>query len=144
MRFDLIFNKLVRDAHEKGKITIYSGEETKSFIHVRDVAHAIFLGIEAHENLISGEVFNLGNSQTTYTFSHIANIIKSILPDTEVNFLNLEPELVNYRISTSKIEKVLDFTPRISIEDSMREILDALDEGLFEDTHSLRYNNCLD
>ena len=84
MRFDLVLNGMVRDAYCKKEITIDSPEKVRSLIHVKDVARAILSCLSAHQNMISGEIFNLGNSDQNLQLNQLANIVKTHLPETKV------------------------------------------------------------
>jgi nucleoside-diphosphate-sugar epimerase len=141
MRFDIIVNGLVRDAITKKQITLDSGEQVRSFIHVNDAAQAFISCVKAHENLISGEIFNVANSAQTVSLSYLANLVKSAIPETSVMMLDEIPDLVDYQLSCSKIEKLLDFTPKHTIQESIIEVRDALLAGRFPDPYSLRYHN---
>lgn len=141
MRFDLVINGLMRDAITKGEINLISGEQMRAFVHVRDVANAIYLTLSAHENLISGEVFNVGAHDQNLQINQVVNVLKQICPDVTINRIQGEPDLIGYRLSSKKIEKVLDFKDEVSIEQSMAEIKQAFEENLFPDCYSLRYNN---
>lgn len=141
MRFDLIVNHLVRDAVLKNKITITSGEQMRAFVQVRDAARAFVACLKAHENSISGEVFNVAAADQNLQINVVANILKSILPEIEVEILSEEPDLTGYRLSCKKIEKLLDFKCTWSLEDSMKEIIDAIKKGSFTDPFSLKYQN---
>jgi len=141
MRFDLVANGLIRDAVINKEINIESGEQMRSFIHVRDIARAFHYCLNAHENLISGEVFNVSAKDQNVSINHLANIVKTLVPKTKVNILPGEPDLISYRLSSKKIEQVLSFKAEISLEESMSEMKNALEEGVFKDTFSLLYNN---
>ncbi len=141
MRFDLVVNSLIRDAIETGELTIESGEQMRAFIHVKDAANAIVLSLLAHENLISGEVFNLAANDQNLQINQVASIIKEMMPEISVKILPGEPDLASYKLSSKKIEKVLDFKPVLTIEDSLVEIRSAFEQGLYKDTQSPRYNN---
>ncbi len=142
MRFDLIANGLVRDAVSRGKIAIDSGEDSRSFLDVEDAARACILCLKAHENLVSGEIFNVGNAEQTYTFGHICNIVGELCPNIEAVIGDNEEEiLTDYTLSCSKIEKILDFKPQNNLVMRLAEIRDALESGVFSDAYSLKYSN---
>lgn len=141
MRFDLAVNGLVRDAVTKNKISIVSGEQMRAFIQVRDAARAFVACLKAHENSISGEVFNVAASDQNLQINQVVNQIKSILPETEVEVLPGDPDLISYRLSCKKIEKLLDFKCTWSLEDSIKEMIDAIKKDLYSDPYSLKYQN---
>ncbi len=141
MRFDLVLNTLVRDAVCRHEFHIENGEQSRSLVHVEDAARAFKLCITAHANLISGEIFNVGSHEQNLRINELANIVRSRVPEASMSFQESEPDLTEYRLSCSKIEKVLDFAPRWSIEDSVAEMRDVLNSGILGDVYSLRYHN---
>ena len=136
MRFDLVLNGMVRDAYCKKEITIDSPEKVRSLVHVRDVARAILSCLTAHQNMISGEIFNLGNSEQNLQLNQLANIVKTHLPETKVTMLDEEPDLTNYRLSCAKIEKLVGFKSEIEIEQSVKETIELL-QNIEDDPYSL-------
>ena len=141
MRFDLVANSLLRDAVCKQRIEIESGEQSRALIHVEDTARAFLLCIKAHVNLVSGEVFNLGAKDQNVQINNLANIVKMLVPDCQVIFHEGTPDLVDYHLSCSRIEKILDFVPKWSIEKSLEQLRDILISGRLGDPFSLRYQN---
>lgn len=141
MRFDLVANSLIRDAVCKGSIDIEAGEQSRALIHVDDSCSAILAALRAHVNLVSGEVFNVGSNSQNVTLNQLVNIVRSLVPETQVNFIEGEPDLTDYHLSCSKIEKILDFTPKWTVEDSMLRLRDMLLQGVFPDPYSLKYQN---
>jgi len=141
MRFDLAANSMLRDAVCRKKIEIESGEEARAFIHVEDTARAFIHCIKAHVNLISGEIFNVGTKEQNIQFTQLANAIKTIVPDCQITFNESEPVLVDYHLSCSRIEKILDFEPKWTLEKSLTQLRDVLQSGALGDPFSLRYQN---
>lgn len=141
MRFDLVANSLLRDAVVKKQVIIQSGEQWRSLIHVEDTARAFVACIRAHPNLTSGEIFNVGAYNQNVQINHLANIVRTLVPDSEIDFVAADPDLVDYHLSCSKIEKILDFSPRWTIEASLEQLRDLLLAGHFPDPYSLRYQN---
>lgn len=141
MRFDLVANTLMRDAVCRKEIILESGEQWRAQIHVDDAARAFLACLKAHPNMISGETFNVGASDQNLQINQLANIVKLLVPDTRITVLEVEPDLIDYRLSCSKIEKVLDFSPRWSLEQSLEQLRDYLLEERFGDPYSLRFVN---
>lgn len=141
MRFDLVLNTLVRDAICKKRIDIQGGEQWRALVHVDDVASAFIACLKAHFNLISGEVFNVGANGQNVQVKHLAHMVKTALPEANIFFHEAAPDLTDYHLSCAKIEKILDFTPRWTLEQSIEELQSMLREGRFEDPFSVRYLN---
>jgi nucleoside-diphosphate-sugar epimerase len=97
--------------------------------------------IKAHVNLVSGEIFNVGCRDQNVQINHLANIVKNLVPDVNITFVEGEPDLVDYHLSCSRIEKILDFAPKWTIEKSMEQLRDILLSGKISDPFSLKYQN---
>lgn len=141
MRFDMIANKLILDAHHKNEIHIESPEDRRAFIHVSDAAMAILACLKAHVNLISGEVFNTANSAENYSLREVASLLVKRRPELKVQFEDQESKLGSYKLSITKLEKLLDFKPSLSLESSIEELWDRLDENFLDDPYSLQHFN---
>ncbi len=141
MRFDLVANSLMRDAVCKKEIRIVSGEQYRALIHVEDCARAFVSAIKAHVNLVSGEVFNVGAKDQNVQVNHLVNIVKTLVPDVAVDVLPGEPDLPDYQLSCSRIEKILDFCPKWTLEKSLEQLRDYLIEGRYDNPYGPRYNN---
>jgi nucleoside-diphosphate-sugar epimerase len=141
MRFDLVANGMLRDAMYKKEIRVTGGEQYRAFIHVEDAARAFLLCIKAHVNLVSGEVFNVGAKDQSVQINQLANVVKTLLPETKVTFSEGEPDLTDYHLSCARIEKILDFAPRWSLLRSLEHLRDMLAGGAVNDPYSFHYNN---
>jgi len=141
MRFDLVANTIIRDAVCRGEITVENGERWRALIHVKDAANAFIACLQAHINMTSGEIFNVGNPEQNIQVNQLVNIAKKLVPGVAVNFLESSPELGGYRLSSTKIGKSLDFIPQLGLEESMSEMCEMLKSGHWEDPYSIQYCN---
>jgi len=141
MRFDVIPNGLIRDAVMKGKISIQSGEQRRSFLHVRDAAKAVLSVLSAHVSVISGEIFNVGSSDQSVQIKQLVNIVCALVPEVNVEVLPEIPALTDYRVSFAKIENVLGFKSDHTLEEGIKEMRDALIAGQFPDPYGYLYRS---
>ncbi|MCB0346728.1 MAG: NAD(P)-dependent oxidoreductase [Bdellovibrionales bacterium] len=141
MRFDLAANGMIRDAVCKRVITVIGGEQWRPMVHVDDVARAFMACMLAHENLVSGEVFNVGSNEQNVQIREVAKLVHKLVPEAEVNFVEDAPDLVDYRLSCSKIEKILDFKPQWTLEASITQTKEMLENGDFGEPYRLKYQN---
>lgn len=141
-RFDLVINTLTAKAVKEGHITIFGGDQWRPFIHVDDVAFAIMKVLEAPEWLIKGKIYNVGSDDQNYKLSEIGEIIKNIIPKTEITkeIENLDSR--NYRVSFSKIRKELGFSCIHTIRDGVLEIKEFVEKNNI-DYKDEKYNNYL-
>jgi nucleoside-diphosphate-sugar epimerase len=130
MRFDLAINGMVRGFFKNGKIPILrDGTQYRPFVHVMDVCRAIHLAMEADDEKVNGEVFNVGsNEQNVQIFELAQRVASAIGVEFNYKWYGL-PDHRSYRVDFSKIKEVLNFYPDYTIEDGAREIYEALKSG---------------
>lgn len=142
-RFDLMVNQFVLEGYTKRKLLIYQREFSRSFIHIKDILDGILLGIEAQEDRIRGEIFNLGDESGNFTKDEIVDAIRGQLPDIEVTYKELffDGDMRDIRVSFAKVRKVLGFKSKRALSDGVSEILHLLQSGLVEDPYHEKYWN---
>jgi len=142
-RFDLIVNQFVLEALERRRLVIYQRGYARSFLHVRDACRAIELVLEAPLGSVRGEVFNVGGDAMNHTKDEIVALVQRHVPGTsvEVRDLTFGGDMRDIRVSFAKIRRVLGFEPAIDVEAGVREVRDALVDGLIRDAGSERYRN---
>lgn len=139
-RFDLVVNLLTARAYQDSKITIFNGQQWRPFIHVRDVVEAIISAMEAPVRLVSGEIFNVGDSHLNHTLQQVAEIIECEFPGTAVEHI-ANSDRRNYRVNFDKIRNRLGFSARYSVEYGVEDMKAAFERRLIRDYRDLRYHN---
>jgi len=139
-RFDLVVNLLSAKACQDGVITIYNGQQWRPFVHVKDLAEAMILMLEAPLSSISRQIFNVGNNRLNFTLSEVARVIQRVCPDARVEWVE-NADRRNYRVKFDKIEKRLGFRCRYTLEDGVREIKAALDSSQISNYRNVRFSN---
>ena len=131
-RFDLIINQFVLEAIRSGKLVIYQKEYNRSFVHVRDVVQAVVLALGAPLNKIRGQIFNVGSNRGNYTKEKLARLIGKYVPGLKIEYkdLRFDGDMRDIKVSFDKIERVLGFKARISVEEGIREMAGILRSGL--------------
>lgn len=142
-RFDLLINQFVLDAYLKRELVIYQRGYSRSFIHVRDVVRGIILGLQAPETAIRGQIYNLGSSQGNYTKDQIVGFILKRLPETMVTYKDLTfgGDVRDISVSFEKICTGLGFIAELTVDDSVRETVFALQNGLLRNPRDEKYTN---
>jgi len=120
-----VVSKFIIEALKNKKIIIYGdGEQTRDFIHVRDVARAIELVIEKSA---FNEKFNIGSGRPV-SIAELAKLVKEIVcPNCKI--INKPPRVGDIRHSyadITKARKVLGFEPTVTLEDGIRELVELL------------------
>lgn len=139
-RFDLVVNLLTARANQDRLITIFNGQQWRPFIHVKDIAQAILLTLDAPVETVSGEIFNVGDSRLNFTLSQIAEIIQGVFPGTAVEHIDNQDRR-DYRVSFEKIHSRLGFECRWTILEGVLELKRAFEEKQITDYKDPYYNN---
>ncbi len=144
MRYDLVVNTFLKDALSKGALTIhYGGEMWRPLVDVRDAARAYITCLEADDSKVKGQVFNVlyGN----FRISELALRVQEALKEAGVK-AELKPDyryhgVRSYRVSGKKIERVLDFTPEVSVEEAVKDMVENIRRYRYTDFDNPRYYN---
>jgi len=129
MRFDLLVQEFIRDAIVDKKISIFGADFWRPLVHVEDMADACISAIDASSQLISGQIYNVGNDKENYTKIKLAEIIKEFITDVEIEIIKSKKDPRNYKVSFEKIENSLNFEPKYTVRDSVIEILNDIQSG---------------
>lgn len=142
-RFDLIVNQFVLEAFTKRQLIIYQRGYSRSFVHIRDVARGIIMGLEAEQSKIRGQVFNLGTENGNYSKDDIVRLVLKRMPETTVEYKDLTfgGDMRDITVSFEKIKRVLGFDTTLDVDDGVREVLFALKSGLIRNPTDEHYRN---
>jgi len=145
-RLDLIVNILTMHAVVNGKITVFGGDQVRPNLHVQDIVDFYQLMLEAPAEIINGQIYNVGfeNHTVTKLAEMVKRVVMEEMPSRETVEIVTTPSDDNrsYQISSEKIVQDLDFKPRFSIEDAVREMVKAFNSGRLPDpTEDIRYSN---
>jgi nucleoside-diphosphate-sugar epimerase len=142
-RFDLILNQFVLEAFAKRELIIYQRGYSRSFIHLRDVVRGIILGLDAPEEKVRGQVYNLGTDDGNLTKDEIVNLVLKRLPETHIHYKDLTfgGDMRDITVSFEKIKRELGFEATLNADDGVREVLYALQSGLIKKPQDGRYRN---
>ncbi len=142
-RFDLIVNQFVLDAYLKRELVIYQRGYLRSFLHVRDAAHGILLGLEASDEKVRRQIYNLGSDEGNFTKDEIVGFVIKRLPETVVTYKDLTfgGNVRDLRVSFEKIRSALGYQALLTVDDSVRETVNALQQGIIQDPRDQRYTN---
>lgn len=124
MRMDLLVNDFTWRAWNDRFIVLFESHFLRNFVHVRDVAHAIYFSLSRTN--MTGNVYNIGNTSANVNKMQLCLAIKKQVPDFFIteSEINKDPDQRNYIVSNEKLES-LGWKPQYSLDDSIREVLAA-------------------
>jgi nucleoside-diphosphate-sugar epimerase len=104
MRFDIVLNNLAGLAWTTKRIAMTSdGTPWRPLVHIADICTAVLCALEAPEDQVRGEIFNVGHNSDNYRVKEIAKIVADAFPGCEVTFGPSGGDNRSYRVSFDKI-----------------------------------------
>lgn len=143
LRADIVLNNLVGHAVLTGTVLVMSdGTPWRPLVHAQDIAAAFLAVLEAPKDAVDGEAFNVGHPANNVTVAEIAQAVVAAVPGSELKVTGEaggDPR--SYRVDFAKIGRLVPgFTPRWTVPDGARELVDAYREhGLTEEAFAQRF-----
>ncbi|BBD73472.1 NAD-dependent dehydratase [Sulfodiicoccus acidiphilus] len=123
MRLDLLVNGMTFNAYSSGKITVMrDGTQRRPLVHVFDVARAVHAALTVEG--VGGEVINVGADDQNYAIMDVAKVVRNVVGG-EVEMYG-DPDRRSYAVSFRKARELLDFEPKFTVEDSVKQIYHEL------------------
>lgn len=130
MRFDLLINIMTAHAIIKRRIFVLGGgKQWRPNVHIKDVSRAFLMVMNAPIEKINGEVFNVGSNEQNFQVIQVANMIRDVVPYTEVEIVPDDADKRNYNVNFDKIINVLDFRVNHSSIEGSVEVKQAIEKG---------------
>ncbi|MEC9165795.1 MAG: SDR family oxidoreductase, partial [Pseudomonadota bacterium] len=133
LRLDLTVNILTNHAVNRGKITVFGGEQMRPNLHIDDMIDLYALLLDLEDGKIAGETFNAG--YRNLKVKDIAGIVKKVveeeMPDKAPIEIVTTPSDDNrsYHVNSDKIRETIGFEPKRSVEDAVRDLCRAFKDG---------------
>lgn len=128
MRFDLIANLFTAQAYHNGVLTVTGSHQWRPFIHVSDVANAVVKVIEADVDVVSRQIFNVGDDRLNLTIGDLAKLVANVVKKdkrgrpVKVLISDDAKDRRNYHVSFAKIRSILGYKAEMSIKDGVKEM----------------------
>jgi len=131
-RLDLSVNILTNHAVNKGKITVFGGDQLRPNLHIQDYADLCKLLLDAPTDKIRNEVFNCGfqNMSIMDIAKTVKKVVEKLFPekgDIPIEVTDSDDPR-SYHINSEKIHRVLGFKPKHSIEEAVMDLCQAFKE----------------
>ena len=132
MRFDLTLSEFTREIVLGRELLVYDPYTWRPYCHVQDFARLIQMVIEAPIEKVLFEIFNAGGDVNNATKQMIVDNILKKVPNGKVKYQDRGSDPRNYRVNFDKVKHVLGFEPKYTIEDGIIELIDAINENIFD------------
>jgi nucleoside-diphosphate-sugar epimerase len=141
MRFDLTVNEFTRDLWADKDLDVFGEQFWRPYVHVRDAGRAVATVLDAPNETVANEVFNVGRSGENYRKLDLIEEIQRQVHTGRVSFVHRDEDPRDYKVSFGKIYAQLGFETLMTVPDGIAEVLEALSAGAFSDPFAGRYQN---
>jgi len=137
-RLDVSVNILTNHAINKGKITVFGGDQLRPNLHIQDYADVVKLLLTVPSDKIANEVFNVGYQNKS--IMEIAQIVKKVVEKEYPDHNDLpidvteSDDMRSYHINSDKIAGALGFSPQHTIEEAVSGLCQAFKAGKLPDS----------
>jgi nucleoside-diphosphate-sugar epimerase len=128
LRFDLVLNNLTAWAYTTGKVHLKSdGRAWRPIVHIADISLAFLSVLKAEREVVHNEAFNIGVPSENYRMREIAEIVRDVVPDSELRFAEgASADSRNYRVNFDKaLERLTSYRPQWTARMGVEECYDA-------------------
>jgi nucleoside-diphosphate-sugar epimerase len=131
LRSDLVLNDFVGAAVTSGTIVVKSdGSALRPLVHIGDISGAFLATLEAPEDAVRGEAFNVGRTDENFTVRELAELVRAGVPGSTVSIGTGGKDTRSYRVSFEKIRRMVPgFTPKWTVAAGIEELRAAYVAG---------------
>jgi nucleoside-diphosphate-sugar epimerase len=140
-RFDLTVNEFTRELALGRELVVFGEQFWRPYCHVVDLARSVVAVLEASEEKVAYDVFNVGDTAENYQKKMIVDAILEQLPDSRVKYVSKNEDPRDYRVNFSKISDRLGFKITMRVPDGIRQIRQVISAGFLNDPDDARYRN---
>ena len=127
LRLDIVLNNLAAWAHTTGRIRLLSdGMAWRPLVHIRDISKAAIALLDAPEERIRGEAFNIGTDEQNYLIRQLAEVLAEVTGCAIEIAEGSSADQRSYRVNFSKLSRAFpDLELDWEAERGARELVDA-------------------
>ena len=130
MRYDLVVNTFVKDALLQERLLLHGGGWMwRPLVDVRDVSDAMIAALEAPDDVVRGEIFNVlhSNYQIRELAMLVAGSVQLLGRGVRLEEVPAPRLTRDYECSNAKLSQKLGFTPCRSVVEAVSHMLTSID-----------------
>jgi nucleoside-diphosphate-sugar epimerase len=121
MRGDIVVNNLVAYAYATGEVRMQSdGTPWRPLAHVEDIARAFVAALEAPQEAVHNEAFNIGRDEDNHQIRDIARMVEEATGARVTLAPGAGPDTRSYRVDFAKSRRL--FTPRWTVQQGIDQL----------------------
>jgi nucleoside-diphosphate-sugar epimerase len=124
----LVLNNLTAWAYTTGLVYLKSdGTPWRPIVHIEDISRAFLAVLNAPEETVHNQAFNVGRTADNYQIRELAEIVAETVPGSRVEYApDASPDKRNYRVDCGKIERMVPaFKPQWDARKGAQELYEA-------------------
>ncbi|HBX50608.1 MAG: epimerase [Bacteroidetes bacterium GWF2_33_38] len=140
-RFDLTVNEFTKELAMNRELVVFGEQFWRPYCHVVDLARSVIKVIEADEQNVAFDVFNVGDTDENYQKQMIINEIVKKIPESKVKYVSKNEDPRDYRVNFDKIKIKLGFTITKKVPDGIDQIIKVIKDGFIINPDDPKYKN---
>jgi nucleoside-diphosphate-sugar epimerase len=143
-RFDLVANLFTAQAMTEGLITVIGPRQWRPFVHVRDLARAIWMVLRADPKRVQSQIFNVGDSRLNMTILNVAEKVKQVAARHRQVSISVTDDVQdprNYAVAFEKIRSRLGFRSETTMDEGIEEMVGRFQAGAYQNYRDEIYSN---
>jgi nucleoside-diphosphate-sugar epimerase len=141
MRFDLTVNEFSKEIALGKELQVFGEQFWRPYCHVSDFSRAILAVLEAEEERVAFNVFNVGDTSQNYTKKMLVDEILRQVPQGQVRYVHRADDPRDYRVKFDKIREVLSFHISRTVPEGIRDVLTSILSGVIKNPQEQKYYN---
>ena len=128
LRGDLVVNNLTGFAVTTGKVFLKSdGSSWRPLVHIEDISRAFCALMEADQELVHDEAFNIGSTEENYRISDVAEIVGEVTGAEVTMSDEAFNDIRNYRVTCDKFtDRFPEAAPQWTVRTGAESLLAAM------------------
>ena len=140
-RFDLTVNEFTKELALGRELVVFGEQFWRPYCHVYDLARSVVTVIEADQDKVAFDVFNVGDTSENYQKQMIVEEIKKQIPDANIKYVKKNEDPRDYRVNFDKIRDRLGFELKFTVPKGIAQIKEVLDAGFIVNPDDSKYKN---
>lgn len=140
-RFDLTVNEFTKELALGRELVVFGEQFWRPYCHVVDLSRSVIAALQAPEEKVAFDIFNVGDTSENYQKQMIVDEILKQIPEAKIQYVQKKEDPRDYRVSFEKIADQLDFSITKKVPDGIFQIIQVVKDGFIPDPDKQEYRN---
>ncbi|NTV26722.1 MAG: NAD-dependent epimerase/dehydratase family protein, partial [Chlorobiaceae bacterium] len=140
-RFDLTVNEFTKELALGRELVVFGEQFWRPYCHVVDLCRSVLAVLDAEEEKVAFDVFNVGDTSENYQKQMIVDEILKQLPGSVIRYVSKNEDPRDYRVTFEKIRDRLGFRISKTVPDGIRQIIQVVQDGFIPNPDANEFRN---